>query len=237
MESLCSQKCQSHSNPPRDQAVILHDSKGAHAEEETCTICMDSFFDKRKLKCGHKFCQKCIRRSVESPGPICPVCKEVFGKPKGNQPNGKMRVRNSRWSLPGYPRCGTIEITYDIPSGIQTVRHPNPGKPFHGTNCRAYLPDNDEGNEVLALLQKAFNQKLIFTVGKSTTSGMDNVVIWNDVHHKTNRNGGPESYGYPDPDYLKRVKNELKAKGIELGFDLYVPKCTSKPNILQINHL
>lgn len=23
------------------------------------------------------------------------------------------------------------------------------------------------------------------------------------------------SYGYPDPDYLKRVKEELKAKGIE----------------------
>uniref|UniRef100_A0A8C2IJP9 E3 ubiquitin-protein ligase n=1 Tax=Cyprinus carpio TaxID=7962 RepID=A0A8C2IJP9_CYPCA len=214
-----------------------HDSKGAHAEEETCSICMDSFTNKKTIKCGHEFCQECIRRSVESLGPICPVCKEVFGKMEGNQPDGKMRVRNSRWSLPGYPGCGTIEITYDIPSGIQTEKHPNPGKAFHGANRCAYLPDNDEGNEVLALLQKAFNQKLIFTVGKSTTSGMDNVVTWNDVHHKTNRDGGPESYGYPDPDYLKRVKNELKAKGIELGFDLYVPKCTSKPNILQINHL
>uniref|UniRef100_A0A8C1TZZ3 E3 ubiquitin-protein ligase n=1 Tax=Cyprinus carpio TaxID=7962 RepID=A0A8C1TZZ3_CYPCA len=192
-----------------------HDSKGAHAEEETCTICMDSFTNKKTLKCGHEFCRECIRLSVESMGPICPVCKEVFGKMEGNQPDGKMHVTNSRWDLPGYPGCGTIEITYDIPSGIQTEKHPNPGKAFHGANRRAYLPDNDEGKEVLALLQKAFNQKLIFTVGKSTTSGMDNVVTWNDVHHKTNKNGGPESYGYPDPDYLKRVKDELKAKGIE----------------------
>ncbi|XP_058647696.1 E3 ubiquitin-protein ligase DTX3L-like isoform X2 [Onychostoma macrolepis] len=192
-----------------------HDSKGAHAEEETCAICMDNFTDKIKLKCGHEFCQECIRRSVESLGSICPVCKEVFGKLEGNQPDGNMYVTKSTLSLSGYPHCGTIEITYDIPSGIQTKKHPNPGKPFQGAKRHAYLPDNNEGNEVLGLLHRAFHQKLIFTVGKSTTSGLDNVVTWNDVHHKTNTHGGPESYGYPDPDYLKRVKDELKAKGIE----------------------
>jgi len=35
----------------------------------------------------------------------------------------------------------------------------------------AYLPDNDEGRKVLRLLRKAFVQRLIFTVGQSTTSG------------------------------------------------------------------
>ncbi len=99
-----------------------HDSKGAHAEEETCTICMDRFTDKTKLRCGHEFCQICIKMSVESLGSICPVCKEVFGKLKGNQPEGTMTVRKSRSSLPGYPQRGTIEIYYNIPSGIQTVR-------------------------------------------------------------------------------------------------------------------
>ncbi|XP_026076578.1 E3 ubiquitin-protein ligase DTX3L-like isoform X2 [Carassius auratus] len=193
----------------------IHDSKSAPAEE-TCAICMDSFTNKEKLKCGHEFCQECIRLSVESLGSICPVCKEVFGKLVGNQPDGKMIVKRSKYpSLPGYSGCGTIEIIYDIPSGIQTAKHPNPGKPFQGATRHAYLPDNDEGNEVLALLQRAFYQKLIFTVGKSTTSGIDNIVTWNDVHHKTNTSGGPERYGYPDPDYLKRVKDELKAKGIE----------------------
>ncbi|CAM4733178.1 unnamed protein product [Leuciscus chuanchicus] len=190
-----------------------NDSKGADAEEETCSICLDSFTDKRKLKCGHEFCQGCIRMSVESMGSICPVCKEVFGILEGNQPDGTMNITKSRSSLPGYQDCGTIEIYYDIPGGIQTKKHPNPGKPFYGTTRQAYLPDNREGKEVLSLLQRAFNQKLIFTVGKSTTTGADNMVTWNDIHHKTGRHGG--SFSYPDPDYLKRVKDELKAKGIE----------------------
>ncbi|XP_056324784.1 uncharacterized protein dtx3lb.3 [Danio aesculapii] len=192
-----------------------HDSKDADAEEETCAICMDSFTDKQKLKCGHEFCRECLRMSVESLGSICPVCKEVFGKLEGNQPDGTMRVTMSRMSLPGYPRCDTIEILYNIPSGIQTKKHPNPGKPYHGTSRHAYLPDNDEGREVLALLQRAFDQKLIFTVGTSTTTGVQNAVTWKDIHHKTSPSGGPECYGYPDPVYLKRVKYELKAKGIE----------------------
>uniref|UniRef100_A0A9J7YWN0 E3 ubiquitin-protein ligase n=1 Tax=Cyprinus carpio carpio TaxID=630221 RepID=A0A9J7YWN0_CYPCA len=192
-----------------------HESKGAHAEEEMCAICMDSFNDKEKLKCRHEFCRECIRRSVESLGPICPVRKEVFGKMEGNQPDGTMKVTKSRLSLPGYPQCGTIEIHYDIPSGIQRKKHPNPGEHFHGARHRAYLPDNREGNEVLVLLHRAFNQKVIFTVGTSTTSGLKNAVTWNDIHHKTNTYGGPLNYGYPDPDYLRRVKDELKAKGIE----------------------
>ncbi len=32
-----------------------HDSKGAHAEEEMCTICMDRFTDKTKRNVGMKF--------------------------------------------------------------------------------------------------------------------------------------------------------------------------------------
>ncbi|XP_043107890.1 LOW QUALITY PROTEIN: E3 ubiquitin-protein ligase DTX3L [Puntigrus tetrazona] len=191
------------------------DGKGAQAEEEMCAICRDDFTDKTKLKCGHEFCQECIDLSVKSLGPICPVCKEVFGRLEGNQPNGKMTVTRSMLSLPGYSHCGTIEIHYNIPSGIQTKNHPNPGKNFHGATRLAYLPDNLEGNEVLKLLQRAFNQKLIFTVGTSTTSGVQNAVTWNDIHHKTSRSGGSLNYGYPDPGYLKRVKDELKAKGIE----------------------
>lgn len=73
-------------------------------------------------------------------------------------------------------------------------KHPNPGQPFHGTTRTAYLPDSAEGNEVLWLLRKAFDQKLIFTVGTSTTTGASNTVTWNDIHHKTNEYGGPERY-------------------------------------------
>lgn len=73
-------------------------------------------------------------------------------------------------------------------------KHPNPGKRYHGVNRSAYLPNNKEGNEVLALLKKAFEQKLIFTVGTSRTTGMDDQVTWNDIHHKTSVDGGTAKY-------------------------------------------
>ncbi|XP_041945392.1 uncharacterized protein LOC121707133 isoform X2 [Alosa sapidissima] len=185
------------------------------SEDETCPICMDEFTDKEKLSCGHAFCKDCLRQSVESMGASCPVCKKVFGKIVGDQPNGTMTHYTQSLSLPGFKRCGSIVINYQIPSGIQSNKHPKPGKPFQGTHRTAYLPDNREGREVLALLKKAFDQRLIFTVGTSRTSGTDDCVTWNDVHHKTNIHGGAQSFGYPDDDYLKRVRDELKAKGIE----------------------
>ena len=112
--------------------------------------------------------------------------------------------------LPGYPGCGTIVITYYIPDGTQGPQHPNPGQHYTGTRRTAFLPDNQEGREVLKvlvlyrisitvvtslsvqiqLLQKAWDAKLIFTIGTSHTSGKHNVVVWNDIHHKTSTYGG-----------------------------------------------
>ncbi|CAN0380565.1 unnamed protein product [Phaeothamnion confervicola] len=57
-------------------------------------------------------------------------------------------------------------------------------------------------------------RRLTFTVGTSITTGRSNCVVWNGVHHKTSIGGGSASFGYPDPTYLDRVKEELAAKGI-----------------------
>ena len=67
--------------------------------------------------------------------------------------------------------------------------HPNPGRRYTGTRRTAYLPDNPEGRQVLQLLKRAFEARLIFTIGTSNTSGRENVVIWNDIHHKTKPDG------------------------------------------------
>ncbi|XP_074523440.1 E3 ubiquitin-protein ligase DTX3L [Halichoeres trimaculatus] len=184
-------------------------------KEETCPICMDTILKKTQLNCKHEFCQECLEQSKKSMGPMCPVCKHVYGKIEGNQPPGSMTWRSCGQSLQGFPNCGHLVITYNIPSGIQTENHPDPGKYYHGTTRTAFLPDNKEGREVLHLLEKAFNQKLIFTVGTSRTTGAENQVTWNDIHHKTSMTGGTTGFGYPDPHYLSRVKEELKAKGIE----------------------
>ena len=176
---------------------------------------MDIMSNKKVLsKCKHEFCSPCINKAL-SYKPVCPVCQTSYGVQKGNQPDGDMYVTVLRDSLPGYEPCGTIMITYVIEGGVQTKEHPNPGKRFSGIRRIAYLPDNKEGNEVLGLLRRAFKQKLIFTVGESRQTGASDVITWNDIHHKTSWCGGPHRHGYPDPDYLKRVKQELKSKGIE----------------------
>jgi deltex-like protein len=45
---------------------------------------------------------------------------------------------------------------------------------------------------VLELLKIAFDRKLVFTIGHSRTTGEENVVTWNDIHHKTTMNGGAQ---------------------------------------------
>jgi deltex-like protein len=86
----------------------------------------------------------------------------------------------------------TIEIIYTIPSGVQGPLNSQPGQPYTGTVRKAYLPNNPEGKYVLQLLRKAFDDQHVFTIGTSTTTGQDNVVTWNDIHHKTSMTGGPE---------------------------------------------
>ncbi|XP_036601685.1 E3 ubiquitin-protein ligase DTX3L-like [Trichosurus vulpecula] len=197
---------------PKDKDSEREEKK---EEKEECVICMENIRDKVVLsKCKHVFCGPCIREAMQHK-PVCPLCQTYYCFGKGSQPDGKMTCCYWTDSLPGYSSCGTIEIHYDMSGGIQMECHPNPGKCYEGTSQVAYLPNNKEGRRVLSLLQRAFHQKLIFTIGQPQTSGTTDVITWNDIHHKTQPFGGPENCGYPDPSYLERVKMELKAKGIE----------------------
>ncbi|OPJ79794.1 E3 ubiquitin-protein ligase DTX3L [Patagioenas fasciata] len=190
-------------------------AKAEEDDKDMCPICMERINNKEVLrKCNHAFCKSCIDLAMRYKQ-ACPVCNTIYGLMEGDQPEGTMSVRTMLSSLPGYPSCGTIEITYSMRGGIQTKNHPNPGKPYGSTSRTAYLPNNKEGQEILQLLQRAFDQKLIFTVGQSRTTGAQGVITWNDIHHKTSKTGGPTNFGYPDPDYLRRVRSELKARGIE----------------------
>jgi deltex-like protein len=74
---------------------------------------------------------------------------------------------------------------------------------YTGTSRTAYLPDTEEGREVLKLLILSFIRRLSFIVGTSLTTGMTDTVVWSGVHHKTSLSGG--TFGYPDNTYLSRV--------------------------------
>ncbi|KAL6074725.1 E3 ubiquitin-protein ligase [Balamuthia mandrillaris] len=199
------------------------------SEEETCPICFCDFeVDGGDDSCavllnkcsGHFFHPNCIVHCFKSDYLQCPCCSMVYGVRVGTQPNGTMsvtRYEKGGCTLSGHSDVGTIQISYHFPDGVQGPQHPNPGQSYSGTSRVAYLPDNKEGNEVLQLLEVAWERKLLFQIGTSVTTGQTNTVVWNGVHHKTSTSGGPTSYGYPDETYFERVKGELEDKGVTLA--------------------
>ncbi|XP_077864021.1 uncharacterized protein LOC144349241 [Saccoglossus kowalevskii] len=197
----------------RAPSRLTHGEKEAATDD--CLICLGKIKDIKVLNCKHRFCSDCVEEALEH-DTRCPICRVPQGKVTGNQPPGTMSVRcEPNTQLPGYENCGSIVLEYNIPSGIQGQEHPNPGRLYHGTCRRGYLPDNSEGREICDLLRQAFDNRLVFTIGTSHTTGTGDSVVWNDIHHKTSTHGGPTHYGYPDTGYLSRVKEELAAKGIK----------------------
>lgn len=68
--------------------------------------------------------------------------------------------------------------------------------------------------QVLKLLITAWDRRLIFTIGTSSTTGESDTVVWNEIHHKTEFGSNLTGHGYPDPNYLNNVLTELSAQGI-----------------------
>ncbi|CAH1257713.1 DTX3L [Branchiostoma lanceolatum] len=155
-----------------------------------CSICMSVITDPKSLPCKHTFCRACIDTALSYKSQ-CPMCNTIVGELKGDQPPGSMTWYTSYSTrLPGYEDFGAIVISYSFWSGTQGPDHPNPGRYFSGTSRTAYLPNNDEGRELVQLLKRAFDNRLVFTIGTSVTTGATDTVIWNDIHHKTNIRGG-----------------------------------------------
>ncbi|XP_077571269.1 E3 ubiquitin-protein ligase DTX1 isoform X2 [Stigmatopora nigra] len=206
--------------------------------DEDCTICMERLATASgyegvlrhkgikpesvgKLgKCGHMYhllCLVAMYNNGNKDGSLqCPTCKTIYGEKTGTQPPGKMEYHVIPHCLPGYPDSKTIRIVYDIPAGVQTNEHPNPGKKFsaRGFPRQCYLPDNDKGRKVLKLLITAWDRRLIFTIGTSSTTGESDTVVWNEIHHKTEFGSNLTGHGYPDPNYLDNVLAELSAQGV-----------------------
>lgn len=182
--------------------------------DETCSICLDSFINPKKLsRCGHIFCSECIEGQFRV-APKCPNCFMVYGIITGDQPEGNISVDIDRTTkLCGYKDCNTIVITYSFQGGVQGPNHPQPGKRYKGITRKGYLPDNAEGRLISEMLKVAFARKLVFTVGSSRTTGHEGVITWNDIHHKTDLRPN-SAFGYPDPSYLDRIKDELATKGV-----------------------
>ena len=69
--------------------------------------------------------------------------------------------------------------------------------------------------QVLKLLKEAWQRRLIFTIGTSSTTGEQDTVVWNEIHHKTAAFSNHMGHGFPDPNYLDNVLAELAAQGVK----------------------
>ena len=207
----------------RDDLLVTQDNEleACSPQQITCVVCMDvlNLLVFETYGCKHQFHIKCAEQIVLSQPKEtffeCPVCKEIQGTKIGNQPDsGTMTISRSLIDVPGYSGKGAIVVEYDFPNGIQGQHNPHPGMPYYADHFPrvSYFPATQRGIKVVRLMKIAFDRRLIFTIGRSATTGMDDAIIWNSIHHKTKI---CDSYfGYPDSSYLARVEEELKLVGV-----------------------
>ncbi|XP_072026037.1 uncharacterized protein [Amphiura filiformis] len=174
--------------------------------------------------CKHTLCSNCIQRmSLTS---ACLMCNEFYCTAEEKALHGKMTsYRRTDIHLQGSTSAGAIYIVYDFPPGTQGSDHPRPGKSYKGTRALAYLPCNSEGFLVARQLREAFIAGLTFTVKSDGAGGYE--VTWSDkIPHKRNVKGGKWKYGFPDPDYMKQVKDALN-KALTSGHSTHTKQSSS----------
>ena len=121
-------------------------------------------------KCkDHQFHAECLEAQLGQKDYLnCSICMITYGIKTGDMPNGTMTWALEHFQCSGYSHdVQTWEIQYNFPSG----RNAETGIRYNGDSRVAYLPDTQDGREVLALLVKAFRRKLTFTVGFSVVRG------------------------------------------------------------------
>ncbi|PNF19840.1 hypothetical protein B7P43_G12530 [Cryptotermes secundus] len=196
--------------------------------DSPCPICLQDMSPGSPMvvaltRCLHQLHLDCLNSMLSSQPSTnkslyiqCPTCMTIYGEKTGNQPHGTMCWTTLPHSLPGYHGTNTLQITYNIASGIQGPEHPNPGRPYYAVGFPrvCYLPDTEKGRKVLKLLSIAFERRLVFTVGRSVTTGREDVVTWNEIHHKTEPGVSNTGHGFPDSSFLDRCLAELAAQGV-----------------------
>ena len=147
-------------------AVIVPMSARNISVQDACLICQNQLVAQscaRLSVCEHIFHTECIKKALRFK-PSCPICRKTVGdKPRGKSPSGTMSISISSSNCTGYEGSGSIIIDYFLNNGIQTSYHDNPMKTFTGKSARAYLPNTEEGRNLLKRLKFAFMYGLSFS--------------------------------------------------------------------------
>nr|XP_054505504.1 uncharacterized protein LOC129130890 isoform X1 [Agelaius phoeniceus] len=156
--------------------------------------------------CGRALCSTCF--AADSMQPAC--CDSSSDIPSCNILR-TLKISSLSQSLPGFYPHPTLQLTYNIPDGVQGAGDPRPGHPYKGGNFCAFLPENTEGVKIAKLLKRAFECELTFQI--KSCNGEERVT-WGPIPHKTSWDGGKARNGYPDAQYLHEVGTVLNILGL-----------------------
>lgn len=182
-------------------------------------ICLYDDKDDNNIKaliCSHELHYQCLQILLNSHSAkkICPVCRKPLVQTiTGNQPAGVMTWKVITFPCRGENAKETIEILYEIPAG--SINSPEGIIAYPSDKRVAYLPNHKKGRKAFHMLKTAFERGLVLTVGYSQSRGVNNIVTWSDIPHKTLLTGAAEDHAYPDPGYLDRLISILKENLIE----------------------
>lgn len=170
-----------------------------------CNICLETPYDDPdkqwvKMKCcDEKMHINCKENMLKSICTKCIYCGDPLDNYDNNKPYGTMIVENvyngSKIPFKG-KNVSYIRIHYNLKGSNK----------YYSDIRSAIVPNTKEGNELVDKLIHCFKLGYTFTIGRSLTRKLNNVIIWAGIHHKTSHSG---TFGYPDDDYIDRVTNEL----------------------------
>merc|ERR1711964_236167 len=144
--------------------------------------------------CGKHFFHECCL--ADYPDDTCPwgsdlkdPCLYVKGGVKtGNQPRGFMTHRILQRRLPEFD-CDTIYVSFRFLRGLS-----KDGQIYDARNFHAFLPDNEEGQQLLELYRIAFQRRMMFELGNGLGQGCFCVTF--KIHIKTTMEPQPKRNQY-----------------------------------------
>ncbi|CAI9559934.1 unnamed protein product [Staurois parvus] len=182
---------------------------------EDCAMCNQPMTDGevgRLYRCSHAYHVRCLAPLYKDGTLRCPICQTLHGVKIGSQPAGKMSFHIIPHSLPGYSEFETIRIIYHIPPGVQGPGQPHPGMKFTAPDfpLHCYLPNTKKGREILLLLIKAWERRLLFPIFPSRVPGVLDSVSITRIPLKTEFGSNITGKGFPDSRYLDSVLRQLR---------------------------
>lgn len=186
---------------------------------EDCALCNQLMTDGevgRLYRCSHAYHVRCLAPLYKDGTLRCPTCQTLHGVKIGSQPPGKMSFHIIPHSLPGYSEFETIRIIYHIPPGVQGPGQPHPGMKFTAPDfpLHCYLPNTKKGREIVHLLIKAWERRLLFPILPSRVSGVLDSVSISRIPLKTEFGSNITGKGFPDSRYLDSVLRQLRDWGV-----------------------